>query len=409
MSEEKSIRGDRSDESVYHQSSSEAEKETLDEQVVHATNADNLKRAVPISIGKFQLIRMLGAGAMGVVYLALDTQLGRHVALKVPTFTGKNTTGQKIRFIREARSAARLKHPNICPVYEFGEHDGIPYIAMAFVDGTPLISLISSKNPRSEREAATIVRKIAKALAAAHAAGVIHRDLKPTNIMIDKSAEPIVTDFGLAGIIDQEQDDRLTHTGAILGTPAYMAPEQAEGEIWAIGPHSDIYSLGVILYELLTGKVPFGGSVSRLLSEKRSTTPRLPSELRNHLSASLERICLRMLEREIKDRYESMQEVADDLTSFLEGIEIRSRETDVERRINLRALDDQSHARLPVIKLTRKPNSPREHQYRRQKKPTTDDNESQKATFTIRLELNRIVQIALVLVLLTIIVMSFNL
>ncbi len=197
-----------------------------------------------------------GSGAMGDVYLADDTQLDRPVALKIPRFSDDRDDELIERFYREARAAATVRHPNLCPVYDAGEIDGIHYLSMAFIEGRPLCDLLSTKKRFAPRDAATLILKLAKALNAAHTSGVIHRDLKPANIMIDSHDEPIIMDFGLSRRTNKE-DSRLTQSGLVMGSPAYMSPEQVEGESEKIGPPSDIYSLGIVFYELLTGQVPF--------------------------------------------------------------------------------------------------------------------------------------------------------
>ncbi len=196
---------------------------------------------------------------MGSVYLAHDGQLDRSVALKVPHFTPEDGPEILDRFYREARSAATLDHPNVCPIYDVGQIDGHHYVSMAFVEGRPLADLVEADKRLSQRQAAILVRQVAMAMAEAHRRGIIHRDLKPANIMINPRHEPVIMDFGLARRSDK-RDAQLTKSGAIVGTPAYMSPEQVKGDPTGIGPGCDIYSLGVVLYELLTGRLPFEGS-----------------------------------------------------------------------------------------------------------------------------------------------------
>jgi formylglycine-generating enzyme required for sulfatase activity/predicted Ser/Thr protein kinase len=268
--------------------------------------------------GRYRLVRLLGQGAMGAVYLAEDPQLQRHVALKIPRFVDDEDAGSRERFYREARAAATLNHPNICPVHDIGEQDGTPFITMAYVQGNSLSKFIGVKRQWPEREVAKLVRKIALALTEAHAKGVVHRDLKPGNIMLDRRHEPIVTDFGLAGRANRPGEEKLTHTGMLLGTPAYMSPEQAEADFAQVGPQSDVYSLGVICYELLTGKVPFRGPVSAVIVQIVRDQPQRPSELRPSLDGRLEAICLKMMAKTPTDRYRTAAEVADALREFLE-------------------------------------------------------------------------------------------
>lgn len=267
--------------------------------------------------GRYQIVKRLGQGGMGAVYLANDTQLSRQVALKVPLF-GKGD-GPKIleRFAREARAAATLNHPNLCPIYDVGEVNGTPYLTMAFVEGRPLSHFIRAGKPLPPRQAAAIVRKLAIAMQEAHANGVVHRDLKPSNIIFNQRKEPIVMDFGLAHITRTEEA-RLTGAGAVLGTPAYMAPEQVGGTTEAVGPSCDIYSLGVILYELLTSRLPFEGPTLAVLGQVLVANPEPPSMHRPGLDPRLEAICLRAMAKQPGDRFRSMAEMAQELTKFIQ-------------------------------------------------------------------------------------------
>lgn len=275
--------------------------------------------SVPRQIGRYRILRKLGEGAMGAVYLALDEQLDRQVALKTPTFSGDSAPELIERFYREARSAATIRHPNICPVYDVGEIDGTHYITMAYIEGRPMSDYITRDQRFPQRGAALIIRKIAIALQDAHQLGVVHRDLKPANIMIDQRREPLVMDFGLAQRTNQQGEARLTQSGMILGTPAYMSPEQVTGDLDRIGPCCDIYSLGVILYELLTGELPFEGSIAAVIGQILTKEPRKPSALRPDIDPKLEAICLKMLAKKIEDRTASMQDADDDLRDYLKG------------------------------------------------------------------------------------------
>lgn len=271
------------------------------------------------SFGRYELKKVLGEGAMGAVYLARDTQLNRDVALKVPKFDQKIT--QLIeRFYREARAAATLTHPNICPVYDVGEHEGKHYITMAFVQGQPLSKYVGS-GPQPPRKAAGVIRKLAGALHEAHRHNVVHRDLKPANIMIDQRGEPIVMDFGLARHIDQAEDSRLTREGAIVGSPAYMSPEQIEGKPDKIGPGCDIFSLGVVMYELLTGKLPFQGegSMVSLIAEILTKDPDPVSSHQANVDPRLEAICMKAMAKDVADRYTSMEEMSNAIRKVLQA------------------------------------------------------------------------------------------
>src|SRR5262249_44134043 len=218
-------------------------------------------RPLPEQFGRYRIIRRLGQGGMGSVYLAEDTQLGRRVALKVPDLGSEDGSEARERFLREARTAATLDHPSLCPVHDVGEIDGRLYLTMAYIEGKSLAEAIPAGGVPL-RQAAALVRKLAAAMREAHAKGIVHRDLKPANVMIkltSKGQEPVIVDFGLAHRADPS-DVRVTRTGQVLGTLGYMSPEQIRGERAEIGPACDIYALGVILYELLTGELPFRGS-----------------------------------------------------------------------------------------------------------------------------------------------------
>jgi serine/threonine protein kinase len=259
------------------------------------------------TFGRYQIVRLLGKGAMGAVYLAYDAQLQRHVALKTPTLEG---SPQMVgRFFREARAAAQLRSPYICPVHDVGQIGAIYYLSMAFIDGRPLSRVIAESNPGDGPDVAALAQKIARGMHKAHEQGIIHRDLKPDNIMVDTDGEPVIMDFGLARRVDD--DVRLTAAGRILGTPAYMSPEQVEGNPEKIGPGSDIYSLGVILYEMLTGRLPFRGSFTAVLRQVVGQEPPRPSAVNPALGegSTLERICLRLLAKSPADRHASMAEV----------------------------------------------------------------------------------------------------
>ncbi|QDT35414.1 LamG-like jellyroll fold domain-containing protein [Thalassoglobus polymorphus] len=275
--------------------------------------------SIPEKFGRYSIQKVLGQGAMGAVYLAKDTQLDRDVALKIPKFGDLNQVDEEemlARFYREARAAATLRSPNICPVYDVGEIDGQHYITMAYIPGRPLKDFTKSKKSHSEKQIATTIRKLAVGLAQAHKIGVVHRDLKPANIMVDKQGEPVVMDFGLARRSSSD-DVQVTQSGAILGTPAYMSPEQVEGNQAAIGPQADIYALGIIMYELITGEMPYKGSLMSILQQIGNNNPAKPSELRTNIDPRLENICLKMMAGDLKKRYSSMNEVAADLHDVL--------------------------------------------------------------------------------------------
>ena len=273
--------------------------------------------ALPESLGRYKILRLLGRGGMGSVYLAFDTRLKRQVAVKVPHIVAfADRPDVRERFFREAQAAARFHHPNFCPIHDIGEADGVPYLTMAFIDGKTLAASIERDQGWPVRKAVDVARQLAVALAELHRQGIVHRDLKPANIMVDARGSLILMDFGLARWYD-DLDSTFTPTGAILGTPAYMPPEQAEGNLKAIGPRSDLYSLGVILYELLTGRRPFEGPITKVLGMIAYAEPLPPSSHRPDLDPALESICLKAMAKKPEDRYGSMDEFAGTLTAFL--------------------------------------------------------------------------------------------
>lgn len=272
---------------------------------------------LPRDLGRYRLLKELGRGAMGTVYLAEDRELRRRVALKRPRLCGVDQQALRQRLYREAQAAATLHHPNICSVYDLGEYDGEPFIIMALIEGRPLSQVIQGGKTFDSRTAASLVRKMALGLAEAHDRGVVHRDLKPGNIMIDPRGEPVVMDFGLAQLAEAATEDRMTQTGMLLGTIGYMSPEQAEGNPTQIGPSTDIYSLGVLLFELLTGRLPFVGSAPQVLRHITTSQPPSPRELQSQIDARLESICLRMLAKSPQDRFATMHEVVGELEAFL--------------------------------------------------------------------------------------------
>ncbi len=312
----KLFEGEKSRRSLLRKSGMDLGKESINPATGTEPQAQTAPHSLPETFGRYKIQKRLGAGAMGAVYLAHDSKLDRQVALKTPTFGGNKNEQMVERFYREARAAANLRNPNICPVFDVGEIDGRHYITMAFIKGRPLSDYVGQT--LDQKTVASIIRKLALALAEAHGEGVIHRDLKPANIMVDKKRRPLVMDFGLARRED-EGESRMTQSGTIMGTPAYMSPEQVKGDIDEIDAQADVYSLGIILYELLTGQLPFEGSVAAVIGQVLTEAPQPPIEIRHDLDPTLQAICLKMIAKEKSDRYPSMDAVAKDLRAYLKG------------------------------------------------------------------------------------------
>ena len=274
---------------------------------------------LPAKFGRYLVKKKLGEGAMGAVYLAEDTLLQRKVALKTPTFDDDANGELLKRFYREARAVAILKHPNLCAVYDVGEIDGRHYISMEFVAGRKLQEFIKPDQPLSEKQAMAAVRKIALAMQEAHALGVIHRDLKPDNIMVNEKGDPVVMDFGLVHKTERKSSTKITKHGTLVGSPAYMSKEQVEGDPDKLTVATDQYSLGVILYQLLTSKLPFEGGIHALLGAILTKEPPPPSHYRPDLNPHLEAVCLKMMAKEAGDRYPSMKAATDALAEVVRG------------------------------------------------------------------------------------------
>jgi serine/threonine protein kinase len=321
------------------------------------------RRTGPEAVGCYEILQELGRGGMGVVYKARHEQLRRIVALKVVRAGAHASAADRERFRREGEALARLEHPNVVRIHHFDEHEGQPYIVMELVEGGSLAARLEG-GPQPERETAELVEAIARAVHVAHGLGIVHRDLKPSNVLLaeeknlppgrqdakkdskevqaaegreedpsslgvlplclgvlagdSSSLTPKITDFGLAKLLDS--DSQATDSGAVLGTPSYMAPEMAHGDQGAVGPATDVYALGGILYACLTGQPPFKGKTSaETLEQVRHRRPRPPSELRPGLSPELELVCLTCLEHDPARRYASAEALADDLAAWLAG------------------------------------------------------------------------------------------
>jgi tetratricopeptide (TPR) repeat protein len=272
-------------------------------------------------LGHFELLEPVGFGGFGTVWKARDTELERIVAVKIPR---KNQLDpfEEAKFFREARTAAQLQHPHIVAVHEVGREGDTLYIATDFIEGASLKEWLTARR-LTPREAAALCQTIAQALQHAHEAGVVHRDLKPGNIMIDLAGEPHLMDFGLAKRDSGEVT--ITLEGQVLGTPAYMSPEQARGQGHEADRRVDVYALGVILFELLTGELPFRGDKRMLIVQIVNDEPISPRKLRSNVPRDLETICLKCLQKDPADRYATAQQLADDLGRFLRDEPIRAR------------------------------------------------------------------------------------
>lgn len=288
--------------------------------------------AAGLTIAHFEVLQILGEGAFGSVFKAWDPQLERHVAVKVLR-EGRETKDSAKQMLREARAAAGIKHPNIVKVHEVGPYKNSFYIACELVDGISLSEWLKLYSPKQE-DIARLVIKICQGMQAAHEAGVIHRDLKPGNILMDHQNEPHVSDFGLAKRTNPNEIT-VTHDGKILGTPSYMSPEQARGDGQGISHLTDVYSIGVVLYELLTGQRPFVATDSRTVMYRILTEDaKSPRSLNPAVSRDLERICLQAMEKDPQRRYQSAADLAADLERCLQGFPVRARRYGVLRKFS---------------------------------------------------------------------------
>ena len=278
----------------------------------------------------FEILCELGHGGMGIVYKARQVRLKRLVALKMIRDDWHNNPVQLARFEIEAEAVARLSHPNIVRIYEIRRTGRVPYVVLELLEGGTLKDRLAG-TPQPVREAASLLSTLARAVNAAHAAGILHRDLKPSNVLFDQAGIPKIADFGLAKRLEVEEGQ--THTGQVIGTPSYMSPEQAKGWDKEIGPAADIYSLGAILYEMLTGRPPFKGTTQlETLKLVLEEDPVPPSRLRPKLPFDLETICLKCIARDPRKRYAKALDLAEDLDRYLAGEPILARRTPLWER-----------------------------------------------------------------------------
>lgn len=268
--------------------------------------------------GRYEIIELLGQGGMGAVYLAFDPQLERKIAIKVPTFGTDNPEGLK-RFLRESRVIASLNHRHICPVYDYGEEKKVPFLCMPYLPGLPLSKRLTPNLPADLAWTGRLIHQLALAMQYVHDRNIIHRDLKPANILFDDQHEPIIMDFGMART-QNLSSLQLTAHGAIMGTPAYMPPEQVNGEGDRAGATSDIYSLGVILFVMLTGRTPYLGDGLTMMMQIVSDPPPAPSSLRPGLAPEWDAVCLKAMANDPAQRWKNMRAFAQALEPLLTPI-----------------------------------------------------------------------------------------
>src|SRR5437870_5407438 len=280
--------------------------------------------------GDYELLEEIGRGGQGVVYRAHQKSLNRTVALKVIGLGHWATEAHLKRFRREAEAAARLEHPGIVPIHEVGEHDGSCYFSMKFIEGGQL-DAVAKREAMPVRRAVELIAKVARIAHYAHEHSILHRDIKPGNILLDQKGEPHLTDFGLARLVETEST--VTRTLEVLGTPSYMAPEQAVGNNEAVSSVTDVYGLGAVLYQLLTGQPPFaGGTTYETIKLLLDTEPRQPRLLNPKIDRDLSTICLKCLEKDPKRRYSSALALAEDLERWLKHEPIQARRTGIFAR-----------------------------------------------------------------------------
>ena len=275
------------------------------------------------SIPGFEIRSELGRGGMGVVYKARQIRLNRLCALKM-LLLGEHTGAEsRARFLAEAETIAKLRHPNVVQIYGLGDHNGMPYFEMEYIEGDSLARRLDG-TPWAPRPAARMVAVLARAIGDAHRLGIVHRDLKPANVLLVDADTPKIVDFGLAKTL--EADSNLTQSGVFIGTPSYAAPEQIEGLTRTVGPAADIYALGALFYHMLTGRPPFqAATVLQTLEQVKTADPVPPSRLQPGLSQDAETICLKCLQKDPQRRYADAAALAEDLDRFLAGCPILAR------------------------------------------------------------------------------------
>ena len=299
---------------------------------VRAPDKKKIARSSAIlgDFGDYEVQEEIGRGGQGVVYRARQKSLNRTVALKVIGLGHWATEAHLKRFRREAEAAASLEHPGIVPIYEVGERDGSCYFSMKFVEGGQLDEVVR-REQMAPRRAAELIAKVARTVHYAHEHGILHRDIKPGNILLDAKSEPHLTDFGLARLVESEST--VTRTMEVLGTPSYMAPEQAVGNNSALTAATDVYALGAVLYQLLTGHPPFaGGTTYETIKLLLDTEPRQPRALNSKIDRDLSTICLKCIEKDPKRRYSSALALAQDLERWLNHEPIQARHTGIVTR-----------------------------------------------------------------------------
>src|SRR5947209_14898720 len=303
--------------------------------------APNLKRTQHVTtrgcfvemlgeLGDYELLEEVGRGGQGVVFRARQKSLNRTVALKVIGLGQWATKTHLKRFRLEAEAAASLEHPGIVPIHEVGEREGTCYFSMGFIEGDQLDAVVK-RTPMSIRQAAELIAKVARTVHYAHEHHILHRDIKPGNILLDENGEPHLTDFGLARLVETESS--VTRTLDVLGTPSYMAPEQALGNNAAISAITDVYGIGAVLYQLLTGHPPFaGGTTYETIKLLLDTEPRQPRLWNSKIDRDVSTICLKCLEKDPKRRYSSALALAEDLERWLRHEPILARRTGLVTR-----------------------------------------------------------------------------